>query len=703
MLRFFFLSIFICISLLHAKEIELFASKIDSNGTTVNATGDVAVIYEDSYMRADRLVYHKELGRLELFGNINILKGGLYYLAGDYAKIHVDDQKNVIEPFYLKDNSSRIWITSESACDTQNVFSLESSILSSCNPSDPEWTIRFSSGDYSQESQWMQMFNARIYIGEVPIFYLPYFAFPMDKTRRTGLLIPSFGMSSEEGFIFAQPLYIAPSDNWDLEITPQVRSKRGQGIYNTFRFVDTAYSKGEFTFGYFKENDDYANGLNIIDKEYFGYELNYENTKLFSQKLGKNIQDGLYIDLNIYDNTEYLEQKAVSGKSETTTSTATSNLNYFINSDEHYIGAYGRYYVDTNQSSNSNKLQQLPKAHYHKYLDAFLYDKVTYSFDYKWTNHYRREGAGAVEHEFTVPLSFHTSLFNRYLNFSFTENMYLSQIYFNSDQGIYEDGYYGSGYHQISLFTDLVKPYTNYNHSLKFEVSHLWNGFESESGYYKTYKSELTNSGCNQGDPCEFASLSLLEEQTDIELTQYLHQKNGEQILYDRLKQSVTYDTNSTYDGRSRNYYFTDLENEVRLNVTNEFTLSNTTYYSHYQNKVTKTSNSISYNDVAFKASLTYFYEDSTSQSNYLTNDLKYRFNNKYDVFTNLKYDFKNDETTTWKVGWNMLEDCWKYTISYEDSIRTGTSIRDKVVMLQVELIPIGGYDYEYKWSNQEK
>jgi lipopolysaccharide assembly outer membrane protein LptD (OstA) len=43
----------------------------------------------------------------------------------------------------------------------------------------------------------MQMYNARLYAGSVPVFYLPYFAYPTDTTRRTGLLRPTFGFSSD--------------------------------------------------------------------------------------------------------------------------------------------------------------------------------------------------------------------------------------------------------------------------------------------------------------------------------------------------------------------------------------------------------------------------------------------------------------------------------------------------------------------------
>lgn len=58
-----------------------------------------------------------------------------------------------------------------------------------------------------------------LYIGEVPVFALPFYVFPIRKDRHSGFLIPNIelGISENRGrFIRNFGYYFAPSDYWDL-------------------------------------------------------------------------------------------------------------------------------------------------------------------------------------------------------------------------------------------------------------------------------------------------------------------------------------------------------------------------------------------------------------------------------------------------------------------------------------------------------
>ncbi|MFB1032173.1 MAG: LPS-assembly protein LptD, partial [Aliarcobacter cryaerophilus] len=108
---------------------------------------------------------------------------------------YVDMKNDIInqDPVFLMDNSSNIWSNSKEANKDKDLITLENSILSSCDCIDPIWSIRSSSSDYDTEAMWMNTYNPRLYIKNVPVFYLPYFGFPTDTTRRTGLLLPTMG------------------------------------------------------------------------------------------------------------------------------------------------------------------------------------------------------------------------------------------------------------------------------------------------------------------------------------------------------------------------------------------------------------------------------------------------------------------------------------------------------------------------------
>lgn len=65
---------------------------------------------------------------------------------------------------------------------------------------------------------------------------------------------------------YEQPIYIAPYENWDLELNPQIKTDRGFGLYSTLRFIDSPYSIGEVNLGAFRENSSYYHDENLKTK-----------------------------------------------------------------------------------------------------------------------------------------------------------------------------------------------------------------------------------------------------------------------------------------------------------------------------------------------------------------------------------------------------------------------------------------------------
>jgi LPS-assembly protein len=74
-------------------------------------------------------------------------------------------------------------------------------------------------------------------IGGVPLFYTPWAQFPIDDRRRSGLLMPSFGNSSDSGFELAVPYYWNIAPNRDATITPRLLSKRGMQLGTEYRYL----------------------------------------------------------------------------------------------------------------------------------------------------------------------------------------------------------------------------------------------------------------------------------------------------------------------------------------------------------------------------------------------------------------------------------------------------------------------------------
>ncbi len=705
---------FLVVNLYAEKKVEVFATTMDTNGSYVKASDDVVVVYDGLYVSAETASYNHDTGVLELYGRVHALKGAEYYAMGDYLMLDTQNEIRQFRPFFLQEYKDELWISARSAKSEKEEYELHTGIVSSCNPQDPDWTLRFSSGYYDNEDQWMQLYNARLYAGEVPVLYLPYMAYPTDTTRRTGLLRPTFGLSSDEGFIYKQPIYIAEDPQWDLELIPEVRTKRGEGLYNILRFVDSPGSFGALTIGGFQEKASYQEEFDLLHKKHYGVELDYEHRGFLKHWFDWNVQgaSGIYSDITYLNDVEYLNIQESDSLNYSIDSQVTSRLNAFLNQSEDYYGVYAKYFIDLTKESNKGTIQNLPILQYHHYLNTFLDDHLLYSFDYRGSNFYREDGKNAAQNELTVPLDLQFSLLDEYLTLTLSENLYASQVSFygSNDQVAtygYNSGVYARDYQSVELNTNLVKSFDDFSHSMSLSGAYVLPGTDRRTGFYEDYQQEFedniaNNIPCTQG-PCEFDTITEVLEEASLEFTQYIFTADGGEKLYHRLRQPLIYE--SGYDK------YGELENELRYYFTKEFNYYNNTFYNHQRNVVSKTQNTIGYNDTVFIFNVSHLYQDKLVNSQrlntrYLTTNARYNYSGRWQYFAGYAYDIENSETKNRNLGFLYKKRCWDLQLKYVENIRpildssgNSSSIKDSVVYLTLNLRPLGGMELDYKTS----
>ena len=221
--------------------------------------------------------------------------------------------------------------------------------MSSCDCIDPAWSLSFTSGDYDTEDKWVNTYNTTLYVNDFPILYTPYFGFSTDKTRRTGFLPPTMGISKDEGFVYAQPIYYAPQPNYDMEFIPQIRTNRGEGIYFNYRYKDSAYSYLKLETGIFEENDEYEYKNKLVNSKHYGTKLNYLRTNLFSDN--QTATDGLLIDFVNMNDVDYLDTRYDNDTSDYTDKFLESAFKYYYNTNQYYGDIELKYYDDSRNLS----------------------------------------------------------------------------------------------------------------------------------------------------------------------------------------------------------------------------------------------------------------------------------------------------------------------------------------------------------------
>ena len=678
------------------QDVEVLAENVTKEGTLVHAVGNV-VLYSPKYLiTADEAYYDQESSDLELFGNITMLEGVNYASRSGHTKINLNTDKGVSDPLFFFDESSNVWIKCENAILNPDTYITQKSIVSSCNTQDPDWKIVFTTGEFDKENKWLHLYNPVFYANDIPVLYLPYFSFTTDKTRRTGLLKPEFGMGSSEGFFYMQPIYFAPDVNYDVEIRPQIRTSRGEGMHGTYRFVDSKYSNGEITTGYFKEKTSYAEDENLKNSSHYGLHVMYDRSQLLSTKYD-NLEDGLWIDINYLNDIDYYN--TMRNDTFSYDKLATSRLNYYVKQDQDYFGVYAKYYIDTSKVSNDTTLQELPTLHYHHFTSPLLLDNVLYSVDYKAKNYDRQEGVTAFQNEVDAPFTLYFSLLQDYVHASVSENIYASHIAYGNDNTDDNEGKYWRNYHKFSLYTELAKPYDNFYHTMYIGLDHIIPSKENEDGYL-----------------ADFIALNTLAKSTSLTLKEFFYNGDGEKKISHKLRQFY-YDD---YD-----YKYGDLENDLKYHITEQVSLGHSLSYSNEYSKISRNQISINYSDELYTTSLRYTYQDSVYKENtiykviedasvakdysYVTFYADTRYFTHYNVFGSINYDVKADEFRSWAFGFKKTLKCWDYSIQYKDTTTpklTSSSI-DSVnkqgIMFQFNIYPMGSVGYEFSKESEQK
>lgn len=664
-----------------AEEVDFYASKAQKEAEIVKSDDDVLVFSDTYFISANRAEYNESSNEIELFGDINILRGQNERFNSCYAKVNLATNEANFKDFFFADNNLEVWFQSGQSDLNNTIFIGKDSAVSSCDVNNPDWQIRFSTGEFKRDKNYLHLYNARLYVKGTPIFYMPYLGFSMDTSRRTGLLIPEFEFNKDDGFYYNQPFFIALYDEWDLEYRQQFRATRGVGGYATLRFMDSAYSSGMINTGIFREQTTYFKEEGLKNQTHWGVELRYLRDNLVKNlfDLSEHNQEGLWIDGIYLNDVDYLNLEQRNYKD--LTSLVTSEFNYFFADENNYYSTYAKYYIDTSKVDNKDTLQEYPALQYHRFLSGIFNNHIQYSLDAGFNRYYREVGVYASTANFTLPVSLHFGLFDDFLQFKFSEKLYASFVsymnYTETTEHLYRND------HEFLLYTDLSKPYDNFYHTLYLGANYLLKGARTGA---------ITQNFLPIDDENERLALSGV---------QYFYNTKGEKKLKHRL--------NLNYDVKLLTFLRAD--NVMQYFFNDNFFIRNEVSFSQEQKRITKSLSSVEWHTRKFNFNLSHAYkydsveainqEKAMQKHNFIGVSADYTYNINYKFVSGAWFDTQRAHLNAWEVGYTFQRKCWNYSLLYKERIDpqlTSAGIRAKTkngIYFTFNFYPIGGVRYD--------
>ena len=214
---------------------------VDQADGSLFATGNVELKQANNTLRADEVTYYRNQNKA-------IARGNVVHIDGDgtvtnAAIMEIDTEfSHILAETIISNFTTGEWISADHAdriAGDRGIFDASRFTPCKCdflNGERPLWDIKASQSVRNEKTQTITHYNMRMNVLNVPVGYLPFLSHP-DWTvrRRSGVLTPSFIISSDLGFTPSIPYYQIIDETSDAEFTTYKYQYRGLGVKSRYR------------------------------------------------------------------------------------------------------------------------------------------------------------------------------------------------------------------------------------------------------------------------------------------------------------------------------------------------------------------------------------------------------------------------------------------------------------------------------------
>ena len=226
----------------------------DRNTGMFSTIGAVDASFDDNKISADVLEFDSTKNTAASPGKTRIENPKATILASSVLMDTKDSTATIGEAEVdFKNGSSAV--AGSGLMESQSRYSLLDVRYTTCRDgvkecNRPSWSIWASRIDNDRDAFTMSYWNMLLYIGPVPVFYMPYFqSYTSEIKNKSGLLHPNIGYSTVFGWKYRQPIFIKINPYNDFTFTPIFASKTEpwyRGQYRTNQSFFTSVVEGSW-------------------------------------------------------------------------------------------------------------------------------------------------------------------------------------------------------------------------------------------------------------------------------------------------------------------------------------------------------------------------------------------------------------------------------------------------------------------------
>ncbi len=215
--------------------------------------GQATLKKENQRVQAREILFNENTEQFRASGNVVLTTQNLRLTADNMSFDQINDRGELSNTFFQlserhgSGSADKIEILDASRSRFDNI------LYTACDTDDRDWHFTGDGLEINDESGIGTARHTTIYFQNIPIFYFPYFQFPIDDRRMSGVLTPTLNFSDDDNSHLSVPIYWNIAPNFDTTFTPAWYSERGF-LYNSEHRYLFQHNKGQVDYLYIEDD-----------------------------------------------------------------------------------------------------------------------------------------------------------------------------------------------------------------------------------------------------------------------------------------------------------------------------------------------------------------------------------------------------------------------------------------------------------------
>jgi LPS-assembly protein len=613
--------------------------------TTIRLTGDVDITRTEQRINADEVLFNKSTGEIEASGNVKF-ESLNFRLESPHVEIDSRNDRALFEQpeFELRDrHASGRADRAEQLDQYRSRFS--DITYTSCDPESMVWHLRAGELELDDETGIGSATSTTLYFHEVPFLYLPYFQFPLDDRRVSGLLSIKTGYSETSGRSIVAPVYWNLAPNYDMTITPAWYSERGLQLNTENRYLFESH-RGQLDMSYL--NDSERGDKRWFQRLQHNADLAYD---IDAEVLLADVSDeDFFYDFgdvaSEYDNTRHLDRHVSFAHTGETWQT------------EFFWQDYKTLNKDT--ETEDRPYNRLPRLNFNLQPDPWI-DQLQTPVRIEWVSFDRDDSVTGNRTDIVTAVNWKSSdswyFFNPELQLAVTDY----QLDDNPGDNSIQRALPTLGIDSGLIFERLAGSTDQLLHTLEPRLFYLYTPYENQddipdfdtSRNASTYNNLFSNNRFTGADRIGDAN------QVTLGLTSRIYDNNsGDELMDAHIGQILFFeDRRVSLDGNREDASRSDTIGELSISPNSSWKISARLVYDEQESELSDKDLSIGYSNNGVAANLGYYFTEDELEQGLVS--LAYPVNERWTLVAKYHRSLLFKKPVENLVGINYESCCW--------------------------------------------